>query len=435
MLKTGVQISLFVVAISVTFPMTAFSETSRSTENTTPSGAQNATNDIPKLVSNSNVTYESFVNTDSRDNSLLSASVEHEIQNRFNELRSKLLDDRAGYINLWLSAIAIVLTFFGIVIAIAGFVGFRRFQNIEFEAKSSVESVKISEEAAKTLVEEAETLVQKIKSERNKAREIVSFLDAERVSENPAEAERTVENIQDDPKATLIEKAIAKAVSLQQQGNKKDAIEKWRAISQIAKGSDNELAARAWFSIGYLREDDFPDNKILAYDRAIQLKPEFSDAYINRGNAKQELGQPEHAIADFNKAIEIKPDFAEAYFNRGNAKLELGQLEHAIADFDKAIEIKPDYAKAYSNRGNVKLNLGQLEHAIADFDIAIQLKPDYVEAYFNRGLVKHELGQLEHAIADFDKAMELARNSGNTALIKKIEQYIDEDDTLGARRN
>src|SRR5271165_2914688 len=49
---------------------------------------------------------------------------------------------------------------------------------------------------------------------------------------------------------------------------------------------------------------------------AIELKPDAA-AYYNRGNAKRAKGDSDGAITDYSKAIELKPDFAEAYSNRG----------------------------------------------------------------------------------------------------------------------
>ena len=51
-------------------------------------------------------------------------------------------------------------------------------------------------------------------------------------------------------------------------------------------------------------------------------------------------------------AIALKPDFAEAYNNRGNALWDLQRPVEALASYDKAIALKPDYAEAYDNRGN-----------------------------------------------------------------------------------
>ena len=52
--------------------------------------------------------------------------------------------------------------------------------------------------------------------------------------------------------ASPVDRAIADAVSLQRAGRIEEAIEKWRSIANVAEGSDNDLAARAWLSVGYL---------------------------------------------------------------------------------------------------------------------------------------------------------------------------------------
>ena len=79
------------------------------------------------------------------------------------------------------------------------------------------------------------------------------------------------------------------------------------------------------------------------------------------------------AIADYTAAINLKPDYAEAYYDRGNAKDGLGDYQGAVADFTKAIELNPDYAQAYNKRGFAYLMLGPKSKARADFKRAIEL--------------------------------------------------------------
>ncbi|MEA5614969.1 tetratricopeptide repeat protein, partial [Nodularia spumigena] len=63
----------------------------------------------------------------------------------------------------------------------------------------------------------------------------------------------------------------------------------------------------------------------------------------------------EEAVASYDRALEFKPDYHQAWNNRGYALRNLGRYEEAIASFDKALEIKPDYHQAWYNRGNCAL--------------------------------------------------------------------------------
>jgi tetratricopeptide (TPR) repeat protein len=171
------------------------------------------------------------------------------------------------------------------------------------------------------------------------------------------------------------------------------------------------LTAEQWFERGYLATT-VPET-LRAYGEAIRLKPDFMEAYLNRGVARGAGGDLPGAIADYSEAIRLKPDDAKAYSNRGVARRSGGDLPGAIADFDEAIRLKPDSAKAYNNRGLARRSGGDLPGAIADFDEAIRLKPDSAEAYNNRGVVREKVRDLPGAIADFDEAIRLTPDYAN----------------------
>ena len=146
---------------------------------------------------------------------------------------------------------------------------------------------------------------------------------------------------------------------------------------------------------------------IADYDKVIAINPESAEAYNNRGVARIDSGDHQGAIADYNKAIALNPKFAIAYTNRGVARSDSGDPKSAIEDFDKVIEFNPEYAKGYNIRGNARGDLGGYQGAIADYNKAIALNPQYAEAYNNRGIVRSSRRDYQGAIADYYKAIGL----------------------------
>ena len=158
--------------------------------------------------------------------------------------------------------------------------------------------------------------------------------------------------------------------------------------------------------IAYENTGNF-DRAIEDFNTAIGLNSNYAIAYNNRGTAHGVKGDYDCAIVDFTKAIEQKRDYAEAYYNRGNIYNNKGNSDHAIEDYTKAIGFNPNYAHAYNNRGNVYYDKGNYDRAIEDLNMAIRLNRSYANAYTNRGNAYDKKGDYDHAIADHTKAIDL----------------------------
>lgn len=70
-----------------------------------------------------------------------------------------------------------------------------------------------------------------------------------------------------------------------------------------------------------------------------KLNKECAQTYYNRGLAHAKKGELELAIVDYTKAIEIEPDYADAYYHRSKTWLHLGEVEKAKADMKTASKI------------------------------------------------------------------------------------------------
>lgn len=118
------------------------------------------------------------------------------------------------------------------------------------------------------------------------------------------------------------------------------ALEKYHPPAAILKWTETEVAIHAFFSMGnILSEGGWVSEAISAYDMALRLKPDYAEAYYNRGTAKTFIVEYEAAIADFDTAIRRKPDFAAAYYNRGAAKLAFNQIKAATSDFRTTLKL------------------------------------------------------------------------------------------------
>ena len=327
------------------------------------------------------------------------------LERRLDELRSEILDWRERFID-W------VLMFFGVVIALGGIVAFGRFRQIEKDANMHLAKAEGLVKEIKRKDKEAEGYLQRFRS-----------IDAKYVAQAPDKARVASDRVLRDPGASAVDKAMARAVSLQRAGEEDAAIEIWRAIAVVAKGTDNnvDLAARAWFSSAYLLGGR--DREALADDdEAITLEPEHAGTHLNRGVSQAKLGRYKEALADYDKAIRLEPDNARAYFNRGLSQAKLGRRKEAITDYTEAIRLKPDNARAHLNRGVSQAKLGRRKEAIADYTEAIRLKDGYARAYFNRGLSQAKLGRRKEAITDYTEAIRLKPDNARAYLNRGVSQ-------------
>ena len=170
------------------------------------------------------------------------------------------------------------------------------------------------------------------------------------------------------------------------------------------------------------------EEAIALYDRALELKADYPDAWFHRALALKELSRYEGTIAALNKVLKMQSDRAEAWFYRGVTLNRLKRYQEATAAYDRAVEIDPEYYQAWVDRGVAFGMLLQHEEAYQSFDRAVQIKPDKSVAWMTRGMAVDMLERYDEAIASFDRAVELdpglfkAWNYRNRILIQ-LEKY------------
>ena len=151
------------------------------------------------------------------------------------------------------------------------------------------------------------------------------------------------------------------------------------------------------------------------FSTAINMDPNFTEAYINRGNARFKWeGGTDECITDYTEVLRKKPDCVEAYVCRGNAYRDYRGndtakgKENAIKDYNEAIRLNPSCAEAYFGLGKIYHEENKSK-AIENYNKAVRIKPNVGDlegdAYYHRGLLYWEKGDVDQAIADYSEAL------------------------------
>jgi tetratricopeptide (TPR) repeat protein len=150
-----------------------------------------------------------------------------------------------------------------------------------------------------------------------------------------------------------------------------------------------------------------PERAVELIRRAIGRNAAVAPAHRHLGNALRDLGRFEEALASYAHAIECRPDFKEAYVNRAMTLLLLRRPAEALGDLDRAIALGADDAQALLYRGSALIDLKRPADAAVCCERAMKLKPDLPDAYVNHGIALYLLGSFEEAAADCERALRL----------------------------
>jgi len=124
-----------------------------------------------------------------------------------------------------------------------------------------------------------------------------------------------------------------------------------------------------------------------AFKKAIELDPNYGEAYANLGALYAKFKEYDRAIELYQKCIQIKPSYAGAYTNLGNALNKTGRHEEAVYFHKTAISLDDTSANHFSNCASAYKNLGRFNKAKEYYTKALQLDPEHINAHFDLATV------------------------------------------------
>lgn len=144
------------------------------------------------------------------------------------------------------------------------------------------------------------------------------------------------------------------------------------------KDAKEEGIWKLWYSTGQLKKQvEFKNGKELTTKEDDKFYRQFSNAskFSSEGNYAA-------AVKAFDKVIEMNPNYSDLYFHRGTAYLYDMKFDEAIKDYDKAIELEPLYKESISNRAFARLRKHEFKNSrilSKNSDVTVLTSKDKVE--------------------------------------------------------
>eukprot|EP01137_Pigoraptor_chileana_P025261 Opistho-2@94474 len=176
-----------------------------------------------------------------------------------------------------------------------------------------------------------------------------------------------------------------------------------------------------------------------AYSRAIALDPTNYLTYYKRATVQFAMGRSKTALEDLDEVIRLRPEFSQALLQRANYYFRSGRFDLARADFQKAgtpeaqekihqvdtvenhiavgrsslahqnfsganhvlglaVELCPSYDKLRILRAQASIGLGDLMSAIGDLSRATKLNPDNADAHYTMSTLYFTRGEPTEAL-------------------------------------
>jgi tetratricopeptide (TPR) repeat protein len=163
------------------------------------------------------------------------------------------------------------------------------------------------------------------------------------------------------------------------------------AVIPFDASRDPDDAASRRHTVG-VRELTIPDRARGEYENALR---------------RLERHDVEGAIRRLERAIEIAPQFAEAWNHLGTIHYQSQRYEDAEKHFREALKQRPDFYPAVVNLGGVLLNLGKYDEALGYNLASVRMRPEDALAHSQLGMSYFFVGKDEPAVKSLKEAKRL----------------------------
>ena len=155
------------------------------------------------------------------------------------------------------------------------------------------------------------------------------------------------------------------------------------------------------------------EKAIAAYQTAIQLEPNFADAYGGLGVIYWRNGDIDAAIRHCQKAIKIAPENIEFHQNLTQIYWQKGMYDRAAIGYRIILELNPSDENALHHLGIILLSKQEYDEAVSCFQKVLRRNPDNALTHGALGTAYYKLGEEGLAIHEFQEVLRLDPQNQN----------------------
>lgn len=141
---------------------------------------------------------------------------------------------------------------------------------------------------------------------------------------------------------------------------------------------------------------------------AIEMDPNYSEYYNERGSLYLQLGRLAEAEADYRRAIELSPPYPEVWVNLGQCLRLAGREREAVEAYGRALDLDPELGPARLGRAECLEMQGDRTGALQEYDALLAASPAHVVGWGNRAVLHWSMGRPDLALHDLTRAIEIA---------------------------
>ena len=131
--------------------------------------------------------------------------------------------------------------------------------------------------------------------------------------------------------------------------------------------------------IELIRKNQFIEAKN-SFEKALQFKPNFTEAINSLGQVNHKLGNLDQAVRLYKQVVALDSNYALASENKILSVIYFfsqGNIQKALEALNMLVEKNPRDALLFNMLGGCFASIGQIEMAINNYQKALEFEPDY----------------------------------------------------------